>query len=129
MQASRHNLARMALHDNAYLFVLATIQSFLYSEHILMVLLADFTTIVCLKHKICLWEYVKVSIIGAGNGGCATAVDLTLKGFDTTLCSAYAPNHILPLINKGGLEYSGRLGEGFVNLRATIDIKQAVEDA
>jgi opine dehydrogenase len=72
---------------------------------------------------------VKVSIIGAGNGGCATAVDLTLKGFDITLCSAYAPNHILPLINKGGLEYSGRLGEGFVSLRATIDIKQAVEDA
>ena len=82
-----------------------------------------------LKQKIWLWEYVKVSIIGAGNGGCATAVDLTLKGFDVTLCSAYAPNHILPLINKGGLEYSGGLGEGFVNLRATIDIKQAVEDA
>jgi opine dehydrogenase len=72
---------------------------------------------------------VKVSIIGAGNGGCATAVDLTLNGFDVTLCSAYAPNHILPLINKGGLEYSGSLGEGFVNLRATIDIRRAVEDA
>jgi UDP-glucose 6-dehydrogenase len=72
---------------------------------------------------------VKVSIIRAGNGGCATAVDLALKGFDITLCSAYTPNHILPVINKGGLEYSGRLGEGFVNLRATIDIKQAVEDA
>ncbi|HEU4447650.1 MAG TPA: hypothetical protein VFR94_23450 [Nitrososphaeraceae archaeon] len=28
-----------------------------------------------------------------------------------------------------GLEYSGSLGEGFVNLRATIDIKQAVQDA
>lgn len=68
-------------------------------------------------------------IIGAGNGGCATAVELTLKGFDITLCSAYAPNHILPLMNKGGLEYSGSLGEGFVNLRATIDIQQGVEDA
>lgn len=67
--------------------------------------------------------------MGAGNGGCATAVDLTLKGFDVTLCSAYAPNHILPVINKGGLEYSGSLGEGFVNLRASIDIKQAVKDA
>jgi opine dehydrogenase len=70
-----------------------------------------------------------VSIIGAGNGGCATAVDLTLRSFNVTLCSAYAPNHILPLLNKGGLEYSGTLGEGFVNLRATIDIKKAVEDA
>ncbi len=70
-----------------------------------------------------------MSIIGAGNGGCATAVDLTLKGFDVILCSAYVPSHILPLINKGGLEYSGSLGEGFVNLRATIDIKQAIEDA
>jgi hypothetical protein len=41
----------------------------------------------------------------------------------------FAPNHIQPIINKGGLEYSGRLGESFVSLRATIDIKQAVEDA
>ncbi len=70
-----------------------------------------------------------MSIIGACNGGCATAVELTLKGFDITLCSAYAPNHILPLINKGGLEYSGSLGEGFVALRVTSDIKQAVEYA
>jgi opine dehydrogenase len=82
-----------------------------------------------LKRQDLLWEHVKVSIIGAGNGGCATAVELTLKGFDITLCSAYAPNHILPLMNKGGLEYSGSLGEGFVNLRATIDIQQGVEDA
>jgi opine dehydrogenase len=72
---------------------------------------------------------VKVSIIGAGNGGCATAVDLTLKGFDITVCSAYAPNHVLPLMNKGGLEYSGSLGEGFVALRVTSDIKQAAEYA
>lgn len=72
---------------------------------------------------------MKVSVIGAGNGVCATAVDLTLRGFDVTLCSAYAPNHILPLINKGGLEYSRSLGEGFVNLRATIDINQAIEEA
>jgi opine dehydrogenase len=72
---------------------------------------------------------VKVSIIGAGNGGCATAVELTLKGFDITLCSAYASNHILPLMNKGGLEYSGSLGQGFVNLRATVDLQQGVEDA
>jgi opine dehydrogenase len=72
---------------------------------------------------------VKVSIIGAGNGGCASAVDLTLKGFDITLCSAFAPNHILPLMNKSGLEYSGSIGEGFVALNATIDIKQAFEDA
>lgn len=70
-----------------------------------------------------------MAIIGAGNGGCATAIDLTLKGFDVTLCSAYAPAHILPLMNKGGLEYSGILGEGFLKIRTTINIEQAVEDA
>src|SRR5919199_5167560 len=52
----------------------------------------------------------KVTILGAGHGGCACAVDLTLNGFDVILCSAYAPSHIKPILGKHGLEYSGKLG-------------------
>jgi ketopantoate reductase len=54
---------------------------------------------------------------------------LTLKGFDVFLCSAYAPSHIKPILEKGGLQYSGKLGEGFVNLKATTNLEEAATDA
>ncbi len=72
---------------------------------------------------------MKVAIFGAGNGGCATAVDLALRGFDVILCSAYMPDHLKPIIEKSGLEYSGKLGEGFVKFTATNDVKKTVEVA
>ena len=71
----------------------------------------------------------KVTILGAGHGGCACAVDLTLNGFDVILCSAYAPSHIKPILGKHGLEYSGKLGEGFVRLKATTNLEEAVKEA
>lgn len=71
----------------------------------------------------------KIAILGAGHGGCACAVDLTIKGFDVTLCPAYAPSHIRPVLEKGGLEYSGKLGEGFVKLKATTNLEEAAEAA
>ncbi len=61
--------------------------------------------------------------------GCACAAELTLKGFDVFLCSAYAPSHIKPILEKGGLQYSGKLGEGFVNLKATTNLEEAATDA
>lgn len=70
---------------------------------------------------------MKVAILGAGNGGCATAVDMAIKGFDTTLCSAYRPEHSKNLIKRGGIEYSGQFGEGFVRIKATNSVKEAVE--
>jgi ketopantoate reductase len=54
---------------------------------------------------------------------------LTLKGFDVFLCSAYASSHIKPILEKGGLQYSGKLGEGFVNLKATTNLEEAATDA
>jgi opine dehydrogenase len=71
----------------------------------------------------------KIAVLGAGHGGSACAVDLTLNGFDVTLCSAYAPSHIKPILEKGGLEYSGKLGEGFIRLRATTNLTEAVKEA
>lgn len=71
----------------------------------------------------------KIAVLGAGNGGCACAVDLTLNSFDVTLCSAYRPSHIKPLLQKGGIEYSGELGEGFVKLKVTTSLKEAAVDA
>ena len=71
----------------------------------------------------------KIAILGAGNGGCACGVDLTLRGFDITLCSLDNPVHIKPILKLGGIEYSGILGEGFVKVNITTDIGEAINDA
>jgi opine dehydrogenase len=70
-----------------------------------------------------------IAVLGAGHGGCACAVDLALKGFEVSLCSSYNPSHIRPIIEKGGLEYSGKLGEGFVSVNATTSLEDVVKDA
>lgn len=72
---------------------------------------------------------MKVAILGAGNGGCATAVDMSLRGIDVVLCSALHPKHLEGIIEKGGLEYSGILGQGFVRIKTTISVKDALEYA
>lgn len=71
----------------------------------------------------------KIAILGAGNGGCACGVDLTLRGFNVTLCSVDNPVHIKPIREVGGIEYSGKLGEGFVKISTTADIGEAINDA
>ena len=71
----------------------------------------------------------KIVILGAGNGGCACAVDLVLKGFDVTLCSVYNPDHIKPILDLGGIEYSGKLGQGFAKVKATDNIAKTIENA
>ena len=76
------------------------------------------------------WVYiVKVAILGAGSGGCATTVDLVCRGFDVTLCSAYRPEHFRHVIEKGSIEYSGKLGNGMVKVKATNSVKDAVKNA
>src|SRR5690349_13148858 len=71
----------------------------------------------------------KIAILGAGNGGCACGVDLTLRGFDITLCSIDNPIHIKPILKLGGIEYSGKLGEGLVKVNMTTDVGEAINDA
>src|SRR5688572_6867036 len=71
----------------------------------------------------------RVAVMGAGNGGCAAAVDLTLRGFDVTLWSR-SPSSTDAIQAHGGIEYEGVLGDGYTRLRSvTNDVAAAVSDA
>ncbi|MDP6088378.1 MAG: NAD(P)-binding domain-containing protein, partial [Nitrospinota bacterium] len=70
-----------------------------------------------------------VAILGAGNGGCAAAADLTNRGFDIHLYSR-SQRTLQPIIDRGGLEMIGVLGEGFMKLaKITNRIEEAVAGA
>jgi len=74
---------------------------------------------------------MKVTIVGAGNGGKAAAADLTLAGNEVTLFEfpEYAEN-IRPAKEKGGLELTGVGRTGFATVaRITSDIKEALDFA
>jgi opine dehydrogenase len=45
----------------------------------------------------------KIAVLGAGNGGCAAAADLTLRGYEVRLFSR-SENTLLPIIKRGGIE-------------------------
>ncbi|MGH7825005.1 MAG: NAD/NADP octopine/nopaline dehydrogenase family protein, partial [Candidatus Binatia bacterium] len=45
----------------------------------------------------------KIAVLGAGNGGCAAAADLTLQGYEVRLFSR-SDNTLLPIIKRGGIE-------------------------
>src|SRR5262245_66122731 len=45
----------------------------------------------------------KVAILGAGNGGCAAAADLTLRGYEVRLFSR-SENTLMPIAKRGGIE-------------------------
>ena len=56
-----------------------------------------------------------IAIIGAGNGGCAAAAQLSQRGFDIRLYGRSRAT-LEPLAAIGGIEYEGALGEGFASL-------------
>src|SRR5262245_48829894 len=56
-----------------------------------------------------------IAIIGAGNGGCAAAAQLTQRGFSVRLYGR-SRTTTEPLSAIGGVEYEGALGEGFAPL-------------
>jgi opine dehydrogenase len=56
-----------------------------------------------------------IAIIGAGNGGCAAAAQLTQRGYDIRLYGR-SPGTTDPLAAIGGVEYEGALGDGFAKL-------------
>jgi len=69
-----------------------------------------------------------IAIVGAGNGGQATAAELGLKGFRVRLCDI-DPDMIAGIAARGGVEISGVL-EGFAPVElATTDLARAVEGA
>jgi opine dehydrogenase len=71
----------------------------------------------------------RVAVLGAGNGGCAAAADLTRRGFSVALHSR-SRARLQPLLERGGLESAGAIGEGFVRIdTVTDDLATAVRDA
>jgi opine dehydrogenase len=45
----------------------------------------------------------KIAVLGAGNGGCATAADLTLRGYEVRLFSR-SESTLGPIVKRGGIE-------------------------
>ncbi len=70
-----------------------------------------------------------VAVLGAGNGGCAAAADLGRRGFEVRLWSR-SPARLAPLRERGGVGYTGVLGEGFTPIGlVTDDLGAAVAGA
>jgi opine dehydrogenase len=70
-----------------------------------------------------------IAILGAGHGGCASAADLTLRGYDVRL-QARREQRLEPIRQKGGLEITGGVHQGFVALRnLTTRVAEAIEGA
>jgi opine dehydrogenase len=67
-----------------------------------------------------------VIILGAGNGGQATAAFLALAGYEVVLYDRYE-EAITPVLRKGGIELSGVSTNGFARLaKVTTDLKEAL---
>ena len=72
---------------------------------------------------------MKVTVIGAGNGGLAIASHLALKGHMVNLYSIFK-EELEPIILKGGIELSSLKEEGFAVLnKVTDNIKLAIDSA
>jgi opine dehydrogenase len=70
-----------------------------------------------------------VAILGAGNGGCAAAADLGRRGVAVRLCGR-SEQTLRPLRERGGIQYTGALGDGFVPVPViTRDPAEALESA
>lgn len=71
----------------------------------------------------------KIAILGAGNGGCAAAADLTLKGYEVRLYSR-SQKTLQPILEQRGIEIveAGRQSWARPHL-VTSDMAEAVADA
>ena len=71
----------------------------------------------------------RVAVLGAGNGGCATAADLAIRGFETRLYSR-SEKTLAPLLQRGGIELveGGRESFGRPH-RMTTALEEAVAGA
>jgi len=71
---------------------------------------------------------MRVAVIGAGNGGAAAAVELTLAGHEVALYGR-SQSTIAPFI-ESGISYLGVLGEGRISpALVTSDLSAAITDA
>jgi opine dehydrogenase len=76
-------------------------------------------------------DIVKVAVLGGGNVALATTAELSNAGFTVNMYELPAFSHTInPIIENGGIEYSGVAGEGFAKLNmVTTDIENALKDA
>jgi opine dehydrogenase len=76
-------------------------------------------------------EIERIVIMGGGPGGIAAAAGLSHKGYNIRLYNLPKfEEAIKPIINRGGVEIEGDLGEEFVKIPIiTTDIQVALEDA
>jgi opine dehydrogenase len=71
----------------------------------------------------------RVTVLGAGNGGCAIAAELTRREIPVSLFTR-SEQRLAPLRERGGIDYVGTVGEGFARIdRMTTDIVQALDGA
>ncbi|MGQ0750454.1 MAG: NAD/NADP octopine/nopaline dehydrogenase family protein [Betaproteobacteria bacterium] len=71
---------------------------------------------------------MRVTVIGAGAGGAAAAVDLTQRGHDVTLWGRSAQS-VERFRKAGGIEHEGALGEGLTEpALITSDVRRALRD-
>ena len=72
----------------------------------------------------------KITILGSGGIGLVTAVDLLSRGYEVRLFELPEfKKNIDPIIEKGGIDYTGVKGSGFVELNMiTTDAGQALKD-
>lgn len=74
------------------------------------------------------YQDVKFAVIGAGNGGCAMAAHLALKGFDVTLYNR-SEKRLEPIRARGGILLEGVDESGFATIKqVTSDIEEAIRD-
>lgn len=72
---------------------------------------------------------LRFAVIGAGNGGLATAGDLALMGFEVSL-NDIVPEALAAVSEKGGIEMVGSVRSGFAPIvKATPNLAEAVKDA
>jgi opine dehydrogenase len=71
----------------------------------------------------------RVVVMGAGPGGIAAAAALANRGYQVSLYNR-SPERLAPLVEQGGVEIEGDLGEKLVPLaRITTEIAEAMQDA
>lgn len=72
---------------------------------------------------------MSVAVLGAGNGGCAAAADLTLRGFEVTLYNR-SRARLEPIAAQRGIHISGAAGDGFAEVASLTDnLAEAVAGA
>ncbi|MCZ6907287.1 MAG: NAD/NADP octopine/nopaline dehydrogenase family protein [Deltaproteobacteria bacterium] len=71
----------------------------------------------------------KIAVLGAGNGGCAAAADLTLRGFEVRLYSRSTAT-LEPILARAGIEIIEAGNQGFARPhKVTSDLAETVSGA